>query len=246
MKNNNNKTVTKSRKSNTMKQHVFRGIREVVCVDAISSAALSIVQLPGTTSATAFVTFSPLGLSTSAMTVSGSNVVVSGTQTNLVAPSMRWLYNTSQNFGKYRVTRATVSFVGNVGTTTTGQLVVTGFKDVFDATTTPQVAYATGPNARVFDLASSGSKELKIPIPVDSSWKKVSKILSVNGTVTPFLGFSNQVVSVNTVNDLAFGAMTAQLVGAPSNSGSSNIVVGTFFIDYDVEFGEPESSFLNL
>lgn len=245
MKNNNNKMVTKSRKSNTMKQHVFRGIREVVCIDAAASAALNMTLAPGATSSVAFVTFSPLGLSTPALTVSGSNVIVASPQP-IVAPSMRWLFNTAQNFGKYRVTRATVSFVGNVGTTTSGQLVVTAFKDVFDANITTQVAYATGSNARVFDLAASGSKELKIPIPVDSSWKKVSKVLAVNGNTTPFLGFTNQLVNVNTANDLAFGAMTAQVVGAPANSGTSNTIIGTFFIDYDVEFGEPESSSLNL
>lgn len=234
-----------SNKNKTKQSHVFRNVREPVLDSVTNNSVITLQVAPNATTATATKAFAPIGLTAPTLTVNGTNVVVqTGAQSYILGAGLRWLYNTSVNFGSYRITRATLIFVGSVGTTYTGQLILTTFRDVMDASSTPQVAFAIGSGAKVFDLATSGSKELRISMPIDTSWKKVSNALCYPGSVVPFYGATNQLINVNSINDLCFGAFSAQVVGAPLLSGTTT--VGTFFLDYDVEFKEPESSSLNI
>lgn len=239
------KNMSSKSKGKTSLQHVFRNVREPVMDNTLTNSVTTMVVAANSSTAVTARCLSPIGVSAPGLTVSGTNVVVGTTaQAYVVNPSLKWLANTAINFGSYRVTRATLVFVGSVGTTFTGQLIVAGFRDVMDANAVPQVAFAVGRGARVFDIASSGTKELKVSLPVDTSWKKVSAIMSVAGSISPFVGGTYQLINVNTVNDLCFGAFSAQVVGAPLLSTATT--VGSFFLDYDVEFKEPESLLLNL
>lgn len=213
--------------------------------NTVTNSVTTLQVAANSTTATVTKALSPIGVTAPALNANASNVIVStGTQAYVINPGLKWLANTAINFGAYRITRATLVFVGSVGTTYTGQLIVAGFRDVMDANVVPQVAYAVGKGAKVFDIASSGSKELKLALPVDSAWKKVSAVLSTAASVIPFNGNTNQLVNVNTVNDLCFAAFSAQVVGAPLLSAANT--VGTFFLDYDVEFKDPESLVVNV
>lgn len=240
---NNIKKSSSARGGKTKIQHTFRGIREPVMTDAASNTVLSVQVAANNTSVVGQAMFNPAGLYACPLTVSGSNVVT-GEPRSVSAPPLRWLFTTSANFGKYRVTRASLIFVGNQGSTMTGTMVVTAFKDVLDAGIVPQNAYAVGPNAKTFDIASSSTKEIRIPVPVDTSWKKVTKALNT-GLASPFQDRStNFLISVNSANDLCFGAFSFNAYGTPNLSQAYSL--GTFFLDYDVEFGEPESISLNV
>lgn len=211
--------------------------------DATSNNVLSVSVASGSTSVTGSVLFNPLGLQACPITVSGSSVVI-GAPLTVNSPPLKWMYTTSANFGKYRVTRASLVFVGNQGSTMTGTMVVAAFKDVLDAGIVPQNAYAVGPNCKTFDIASSSTKEIRIPVPIDTSWKKVTKALN-SGLASPFQNIAtNVLISENSVNDICFGAFSFNAFGTPNLSQGYSL--GTFFLDYDVEFGDPESIALNV
>lgn len=216
-------------------QHKFNNVREVILSDIGTSAVLSTATNNQGTAFTRSV-LSPLGLN--GCSWDGAKFV----GTVFEKPHLRWLQSQAVNFGSYRILRAKVVFVGNLGSTTTGQLSVACFRDVLDAAGDPYQGYTAGPNSRVFDLASTSQREASIPIPVDTSWKKVSYVMAIGGDAKPFTsGTTTGFIPVNSANDLCFGAFSAVAVGAPLST-----TIGNWYLDYDIEFKEPQSNILNV
>lgn len=234
MTNQTKNNVRKSRKGPRI-QHLFQGIREPLLTNTgDNSVAFLSTGADGNGSFTSVL--SPAGLATVA--ISGSSFVNQGVEN----PHLKWLNNQSGNFTHYRVTRCKLIFVGNLGTTVTGQVNVFASADVMDAGIGINTAFVSGPGAKTFDLATAGGKEQVLNLPIDSSWKKVSSKLAVPANMAPFqLGTVGGIIPVNTANDLAFVAFSLQCVGGPVSATR----LGVFFIDYDVEFKNPLSHAMN-
>jgi hypothetical protein len=230
------KTTPKGRKSSSSPSHKFTNVRELVLTNASGNLAFT-AATSSTGVAFGGLALNPLGLVS--VSLSGAAFVT----TNIDAPHLRWLSNQAANFGMYRVTRAKIVFVGNVGSTASGTLNLQGFTDGLDAGVTLSTAFVGGQNGKIYDLAAVASgREISVPIPVDSSWKKVSSSLVLVGGTLPFTsGTSTSFTPTNTVNDLGFGGFSYQITGGPVSA-----TVGNFMLDYDVEFSRPMNAQLNV
>lgn len=233
--------MTKSRSQNNVTrlkkpqkvQHAFRGVREPLLAVYSSKTVQSLTPVNGTVTVTG--TLCPEGL-----VGVGYSTSLPGFQSQTMEDChLAWLYNQSGNFGYYRVTRAKLVFVGNAGSAITGTLNLFGSRDALDVGTGINTAYMQGTGSKSFDLASSSAKELSLNLPVDSSWKKVSKYLTVPGNVNPFTSTATGFVNANSVGDLAFSSFAAQIVSGPNQN------CGSLFLDYDVEFKDPMSVSMN-
>lgn len=208
-----------------MQQHVFRNVRDIVCDDATQNPPISTqVATDANGNWTSQIAFAPLGVSYSTFTTNGTVVSVG---TGLLSPRLPWLYNTSRNFERYRVTRAVLIFVGNVGSTSVGRLIMDSTTDYADAGT--GVTIGTSAGGKVFDLASSASKELRFNMDVDTTWKKVSSYTALKP------GGANTLLQINSANDLLFSVGVLGVIGGPASVPQA----GNFCIEYDVEFRDP-------
>lgn len=176
---------------------------------------------------------SPVGLS--AAFLSASTTFTQGSFGAVENPHLRKLYNLALDFKYYRVTRGKIIFTPNVGSTTTGQLVMASFRDPMDASTVPQVAYASGPSYRVFNLSNT-NKEISIPMDLDSSWKKITSVLSIPGGSAPFSSTAgaSALITVNSASDLSFTTFSWLLTNPVANTNS--VTYGNFSAVYEVEF----------
>lgn len=220
--------ISKSRKTTKM-QHMFRGIREPLVNNPTDKQVISLTTTSNNYTSLSLV-LTPIGL----MSVKLSSTVFTAVKSD--DPHLMWLNTNAQNFGYYRVTRAKLVFIGNSGSTTSGTLNLFGSADPADSTSNIQTAFLAGPGAKSFDLASTASKEASLTIPVDSSWKKVSQIL-----MRPAMSDSTIITPFNSLGDLSFATIQAQVVGVPLNTN-----LGNLFLDYDVEFKDPLSVSMNL
>lgn len=152
---------------------------------------------------------------------------------------LRWLGSQADGFANYRVTRAKLVFVSNVGSTVSGKVILSSSNDASDCLATPTSSLVV--KGRQFDLAFGSSKEISIPLDIDSSWKKVGFFLTSPANVRPFNGLPSQMIILNSLNDLCFGSFTVAVVGGPASTN-----VGNLFIDYDVEFKNPVSPQTNF
>lgn len=206
-------------------------MREPILTDVATSAVYS-ATTGSSGVASGQMVLTPLGLA-SASIVSGTP----GDNAPVDNPHLRWLNTQALNFGSYRVLRAKLIFVAGIGSTTSGTIAMAGYKDASDSNVGLATAYTVGPYAKMFDLASgSTQRELSINLPVDTSWKKIGRALMVLGNSIPYVGANSVIVPVNTVNDLSFTTFGWQIVGAPANTP-----IGAFFLDYEVEFREPQA-----
>lgn len=231
------KSQTKSPK--VVRQHAFRSVRDPIVLDATQAGSGMVALVTNATGgATLSLLFSPFGVySLSTSNVEAGKQVVFG-QSQVTNTLLPWLYNQSRNFERYRVTRAVIIAVGNVGSTATGRLMMDSSTDFTDATTPITLGTSTG--GKVWDVANMASKELRFALDVDSSWKKVSRstfIFNPSGTVaTP----------VNTVNDLSFSTAFISCVGASAGGTvADNTTIANFYLEYDVEFKDPISFGVN-
>lgn len=213
--------------------HVYRKIRDPVCQDATAATPS---MIPVTTNGTGLVSFvaafAPLGIQVPTLTVTAGSLSANNTVWD--APHCPWLNNNARNFERYRVLNATLIFVGNVGSTTIGSLTVTSTTDVSDyvrGIVTP----ATSTGGKTVNLASASTREQRFPLDVDSSWKKVSAstLYCTNGSVQTLYPF-------NSFNDLLFTAIDVYVTGGPATTN-----VGSFYLEYDVEFKDPTSFVIN-
>jgi hypothetical protein len=215
---------------------VYKGIRDVLCKDAISNSVYNMITNPSGQVSGSFA-LSPLGVY--------SPTLLAGVYINptvIDPPHLKWLTETCQNFGMYRITRATLCYVSSVGTNVTGTLLVTGFRDVSDVQLPTQAAYQNGRHAYAHSVAEAGSKEIRMPLPVDSSWRKTTFTTALPAnTNLPWSGTNTQLAYIATIDDLCFSSFSYLVQNGPISAN-----IGNFFLDYDVEFGDPESFTLNF
>lgn len=239
MKNNTKGGVNRKRVAPV--QHRYNQCRDAIMVPGAGATpgvtAFTVTSNASGASSGSFP-LSPVGL-TGVRVVSGALAV--GATGNICAPLLRGLYNKAVDFQMYRILRAKVVFVGAIGSTTSGALTLCGYTDPLDTSNSTSPATISGPSTRVFDLANSSSREISVPIPFDPSWKKVGHILSTVGVSVPFVGGSDMLVSVNSVQDLCFAGVTYYVSGAPASTA-----LGSLYVDYDVEFKGVIDSSINI
>lgn len=221
--------------------HSFLNCRDAVLVGSAGGSPGSVpltIASNGSGSASGSFPLAPIGL-TAVRVVSGVPTI--GGSGNVVGPLLRGLYNRAIDFQWYRVTRARLVFVGTVGSTMTGTLTLAAYSSAIDASINTSQALVSGPSTKVFNLAASTNKELSIPIPTDSSWRRVTNVLSTIGSASPFFGPADAIVPVATVDDVCFAGVSYLVAGA-----SASLPMGLLYVDYDVEFRGPVDSSLNL
>lgn len=215
--------------------HAYKGLREPFLTPGPrANASTSVFYLTADSSGNANFAqiLAPLGLTSVTL---GASAYTAGTLGNVTGPPLRGLYNRCVDFQWYRVTRAKLVFVSAVGSTVIGQVTLAGYTDPADVAASTIQTYLSGTGTRTFDLASASTREISVPIPVDSTWKKCSSVLSVPGNSYPYTGASaGSLASVANVSDLSFGAVQCNLA-----AGTANQYVGTLHLDYDIEFKNP-------
>lgn len=152
-----------------------------------------------------------------------------GAQTTLESPHLPWMYQTSRNFGSFRILRANLIVVGNTGANVPGSITIHSTRDFSDTSGVVSSVLVGGVQ---FDVSSLATKNRVIPLQVDSSWKKVTNTTSTaaNGIIIP----------VNSVNDLVFTNITWIVTSGPVDTG-----IATGYIEYDVEFINPVATGYN-
>lgn len=218
--------------------HRFVGLREAILAGGAGStpgtSSLAINTNSGGSTSGSFA-LSPLGLTAATTNPANTGVYSNGTPGNVCGPLLRGLYNRAIDFQWYRVTRAKLVFVGTQGSTVTGIITLVGYTSALDVAIGTGIPQLSSGSTKTFDLSNSSTKELSVPIPVDSSWKRVTSLLTVNGSSVPFFGGSTSLVPVATVDDICFGAVSYNVGSGPTGTGSG-AYIGTLFLDYDVEF----------
>jgi len=217
-------------------QHVFRGCREAFLgVGTNGSPGTNVATLTSSSGGTAnyAAVVCPLGLSGAKLT---SGLFTSGNVFH--SPPLRGLFNKCVDFQWYRITRAKLVFVGSVGSTATGTLTLAGYTDPVDCGIITTSAYLSSASTKSFDISTLSSKEASVPVPVDTSWKKVSAVTTEAYNTYPFVQSDASGVSVlNTVADLSVGGISVSIV----NAGSA-VLIGTVYLDYDLELRGPIDS----
>jgi hypothetical protein len=174
----------------------------------------------------------PVGL-TSAVLSSGA--FVNGTAGNIDPPHLRKLFNLAVDFRYYRVLSGKLIWTPSVGSNQTGLIVLSSSRDPGDSSFAAQAAYSSGPNYKTVNL-SAVNKEVSIPLDVDSTWKKVSGVLSCPGGTAPFQGTTtgSALVNTNSVSDVCFSSVSVNIINATTSSAQVNY--GLLAVEYDVEF----------
>lgn len=241
-KNNNNKT------KRVVVNHAFKNCRDALTVPSGGSATPSQTVFTAASDTTGAGRIgwilAPIGLT--ATTSDGTGIVKNGPPCNLLTPPLRGLFSKAVDFQWYRITRAKLIFVSNQGSTIAGQITLSAYTDPSDVAVGTYGAQLSSVSTKTFDLASAVSKEITIPIPVDSAWKRSSSILSVVGNSFPYQASGpNTSVIINTVADLVCGAIGVSWYGVSLNGTAAVTNLGVFYVDYDAEFKGPIDQFVN-
>lgn len=237
----NNKTNQQVRRTQVI-NHRFISCRDVLLANgtgAVTNTAFVMTSNGSGNGSGSFV-LAPFGLAGATINAAGLTYDAP-TFGNIATPPLRGLYNRALDFQWYRVTRAKLVFASALGSTAIGQLTIAGYADPMDVSSNTTAATNSSANTRTFDLGSGAVKELSVPIPVDTSWKKCTAFLTTRGSTSPFSGGATSLVPVATVGDLAFGGVSWYLASATPSLGN----VGSLFVDYDVEFRGPIDSSIN-
>lgn len=210
--------------------HSFKNVRDTLCENAAAGTLVPAVILTnasgGSFTSTVLAPNTLIGCKVSSGTVSEEVVLT---------PTLPWLYRTAVNFSSFRVTRATLVFVGNIGSTTQGFVAMKGYSDPADSFPTLTRANAVGANVKSFNLAEAAGKEQRLPLPVDSRWKRNTSYLSKLSSTYPFTG-SGGILNFSTIGDASFSSFALVSVGCPNST-----VIGELYLEYDVEFKDPIS-----
>lgn len=170
----------------------------------------------------------PWGLT--AATISGA-VYSNGAPNNVERPHMRKFFNVASDFQQYRVLSGFVEWVPNTTSTSTGVIVIGSSADAADVYASAQVAYG-GNYSKTFNMAGG---KARVPLHIDSSWKKVSDKLTVVKT-PDFDGPANNsvLIPLSTASDLCFTVVSATINNGPASTGC-----GYIRVVLDVEFRYP-------
>lgn len=236
--NNQTKKTLRQRRQNTVKKvHVVDTIAEDASANASSIAIFQLIPSSGTISKN--LVLSPIGIQ--GLIASGASPPTFN-PTFWDLPHMPWLYMASQGYQRYRVTNATLVCIGqNTPTDIYGNVSIFSSADAADVCSN-HGAHVPNSAGRSFSIASIGTKNIRIPLNIDSSIKKVSSLCYDLGTLSSGLP-ANMIVPLNSVNDLAFGAIMINITGY---SGASGVTPVSFQIEFDVEFMNPISPYKNL
>ncbi len=195
-----------------------RNVADPVLDDASGAQNVVIMQSNSSGVANTTICFAPLGI----YGVNSSTFA----QALFAAPHLPWLYNTSKNFDMYRITRAVLVVSSNLGSTATGDIAIFSSPDASDSATGPLAGVMTGGNN--IAVAALAAKNWRVPLNIDTSWKKVSRTtIAANGST---------LVASSTIDDLMLCQMNVAIAGAPPSAN-----VCQFYIEYDVEFKGPVS-----
>lgn len=211
-----NRRGGKARRSN-----IYHNVRDPLVVNASASSLVSadiVTDANGNFTVTHALT--PLGISGIKL-VSGSF-----NYSTWSAPKLPWMYGQARQFERYRVLRATLIFTGSVASTSTARIMMSSDTDLIDSLTPPTIATSSG--GRVFNLSQSASKDLRLQLDVDSSWKKVSNNTALLGST------GMDILVVNSSNDLLFSVVNVVVAGGPVSTN-----IGSLAVEYDVEFRDP-------
>ncbi len=204
-----------------------RGVTDPVASDASASSAATILSTDSSGNGTIGFVLAPKG-------VVGVNAAGTASAT-IAAPHMPWLYNTSKNFLEYRVTRATLVVVGNVGSTVSGTVAVMSTTDMIDIISTPVPGMGDlivgGTSFALADLAMNNKR---IPLRVDAMWKKVTSVTSQI--------IASNIITNASIDDICFSGYIVRVAGGPVSSGG----VLTTYVEYDVEFRGVASTTFNV
>lgn len=215
-------------------QTIFRNIRESIFHDSNTDPPLYLIS-DDNGNGNVNVAFTPRGIL--APQFSNSEF---GSLALVCPPTLRWLQVMSSNFQEYRILQASLKVIGCQGINS-GQISVMTAKSPMDITGTFGMADGAGPSAKTFDIATLAHKEVSIPMSFDSAWKKVTTTLMTNGSNLPWMsGNTSQLVTVASIEDIAFSGMTAVCSQAISNSR-----LASFALVYDVEFRSVVSDIIN-
>lgn len=211
----------KNKGSSPKQNYVFKGLSEMICINA---GASTVVPAPLDANSTTTVALTPIGCVSWKLT-SGPTATLS----SVVNPVLKWMQATSTNFKEYRVLRATVRIVGNVPSTSAGNFTVVSSKnyaDIFSGATPNYANSGAGTS-----VASLATKDQRFPLIFDSTWKPVTSRLVAIGTdqVT--------VVPLNNIDTASFCSFAV--------SNNSTVALGIMYLDYDVEFRGPINPTLN-
>lgn len=211
---------------------MFKRVKDPLVTDASNGASPTAIDLVVGSSGTGASVYalSPFGIAGVTATAAAGGAV-SFSSSNFYSAYLPWLYNQARNFERYRVLSATLVIIGSVGSTATGRVVVTSSTDVVDYNSPPQVGLSTG--GVVFDLSTLASKERRIPLRVDSSWKVASSRTVV------VANSSSLAIPINTANDLLFTNFSVNVVGGTANGSSGSFTAANYMLEYDVEFKDP-------
>lgn len=202
----------------TLVQYRNVGARSVV--DPIVGALSSVSRTPymASTSSTGISAgkfiLSPLGV---------NGIKTDGTTATLEPPHLPWLSSTAANFLSYRVTRAVLVVVGNQSAQATGQMSIASSPDCVDVLTAVTSVGDLVTGGVQFPIADLATGNRRIPLRIDSTWKKVSS----RATVV----VSGNVVQNASMDDLVFTGFQWSVTGGPVS-----VDLCSFFVEYDVEF----------
>lgn len=229
-------------KGNSRPQHLFKGIRDPVVINASIGNTPSMISLTTDSNGNAaeLISFSPFGFSGLGVTSATAGQPATFTTVPYQSPALPWLYNQARNFERYRVLRAVLIAVGNLGSSATGRLLLDSSTDAADNASVITTATSTG--GKVYDIGSLATKEARFQVDIDSSWKKCSSrtnLVSSNGL---------SCLPVSTVNDLLFTNVyiACNGVSASAAAPTAGTIVAQFYMEYDVEFRDPISYGVNV
>jgi hypothetical protein len=220
--------MNQPKNKNTNRTVVYRNVRDPVINDATTNPPS--IQALTTDSSGNLITnfpFAPLGVTSVVLSSPSGGGTVTVNPAAIAGPKLPWLYNTAKNFERFRVTRAVLIVVGNLGQTVTGRIMLGSTTDFNDLLTATNLGASSG--NKIFDLSSLASREARFNMDVDTAWKKCSA-----GSLVASPLYSNLVLSVGTMNDQLF---TCSIINVSSGPASTN--VGNMFLEYDVEFKDP-------
>lgn len=228
------------KKNKVVQQHAFKRVRDPLVVNA-TAATPGMVSLTtdGSGNGSQTLTLSPVGLYGAASSPATAGQVATWSSAALQSPYLPWLYNQSRNFERYRVMNATLIAVGNLGSSATGRILLDSSTDMADNITVVTTATSTG--GKVFDVGQLASREARLPLDVDSSWKKVSSRTFL------FDASNTALLPVSSANDLSFSNVYMACYGASASSSApvAGTIVAQFYLEYDVEFRDPISYGVN-
>lgn len=232
-------TKSRANKGRKPQQNRFR-VTDLLVQDASSTTQQGLETRLASGVSLRPIVLSPMGINVPKNVLGASNVTA--TSARYCNAHMPWFYNTSRNYSAYRITGATLvlSAQGMTPITGNGTVNIWSSSDVTDIDNYNNVQFGSSANSRSISLSSVCNGDKRVRLNVDSSWKKVSAYTFTTGSST--VDDTTVVCTTSTVNDLAFTSFFVSIT-AQGLDGYNPLV---YRVEYDVEFKDPVSLFINV